>query len=100
MRTGPAELVMTFTTPSQPAGSVRFGIKAAGEQYQKHEESIRITDIKQTGSLLAKATLDGETVKVTAPPNTPVTLKLALDTEGAPYLSYSIAQIQQQADKP
>ena len=100
MRTGPAELVMTFTTPSQPASSVRFGVKAAGEQYQKHEESIRITDIKQTGSLLAKATLDGETVKVTAPPDTPVTLKLALDTEGAPYLSYSIAQIQQQADKP
>jgi hypothetical protein len=97
MRVAPSELVMTFTTPSQPAGSIRFGIKAAGEQYQKHEESIRIDKIKQTGSLLAKATLDGDTVEVTAPPDTPVTLRLALDTEGAPYLSYSIAQIQQQA---
>ena len=100
MRVAPAELMMTFTTPSQPATSIRFGIKAAGEQYQKNEENIRIADVKQTSSLLGKATLDGDTIEVTAPPDTPVTLKLALDTEAAPYLSYSIAQIQQQSDKP
>ena len=99
MRVGPAELVMTFTTPSQLSGSIRFGIKAAGEQYQKHEDSIRIATVKQTGSLLAKATLDGDAIEVTAPPDTPVTLRLALDTEAAPYLSYTIAQIQQ-AGKP
>lgn len=100
MRVAPSELVMTFTTPSQPSGPIRFGIKAAGEQYQKHEESISITGVKQVGSLLAKATPNGHTIEVTAPPDTPVTLTLALDTEGAPYLSYSIVQIQQQTGKP
>ena len=99
MRVGPAELVMTFTTPSQPAGLIKFGIKAAGEQYQKNEESIPIAAIKQTGSLLATATLDGDAVKLEAPPDTPVTLRLALDTEAAPYHSYSIAQVQEQSDK-
>jgi hypothetical protein len=99
MRVGPAELVMTFTTPSQPAGSIKFGIKAAGEQYQKNEESIPIAAIKQTGSLLATATLDGNTVRIEAPPDTPVTLRLTLDTEAAPYHSYSIAQVQEQSDK-
>ena len=94
MRAGPTELVMTFTTPSHPSGSIRFGIKAAGEQYQQHEDSIRIVTVKQTGSLLAIATLDGDAVEVTGPPDTPVVLRLALDTEAAPYLSYSIAQIQ------
>ena len=72
MRVGPAELVMTFTTPSQPAGSIKFGIKAAGEQYQKNEESIPIAGIKQTGSLLATATLDGDAVKIEAPPTLPL----------------------------
>lgn len=95
MRVGPSELVMTFTTPSQPAGSIRFGIKAAGEQYQKNEESIQIADITQTGSLLAKATLDGQTVQVEAPPDTPVTVRLALNSEAAQYHSYSIIQVQQ-----
>ena len=99
MRVGPAELVMTFTTPSQPAVSIKFGIKAAGEQYQKNEESIPITAIKQTGNLLATATLDGNAVRIEAPPNTPVTLRLTLDTEAAPYHSYSIAQVQEQSDK-
>ena len=87
MRVGPAELVMTFMTPSQPAGSIKFGIKAAGEQYQKNEESISIAGIKQTGSLLATATLDGDAVKIEAPPDTPITLRLSLDTEAAPYHS-------------
>ena len=99
MRVGPAELVMTFTTPSQPAGSIKFGIKAAGEQYQKNEESIPIAGIKQTSSLLATATLDGDVVKIEAPPDTPVTLRLSLETEEAPYHSYSIAQVQEKADK-
>ena len=97
MRVGPSELVMTFTTPSQPAGSIRFGIKAAGEQYQKNEESIQIADITQIGSLSTRATLDGQTVQVEAPPDTPVTVRLILNTEAAPYHSYSILQVQQLA---
>ena len=99
MRVGPAELTMTFTTPSQPAAAIRFCIQSAGEQYQKREARIPIANIAQTGSLLAQATLDDNIVSVTAPPDTPVTLQLTLDSEAAPYFSYSIAQVQPQANK-
>ncbi len=94
IRTGPDELAMTFTTPPQPTGTIRFRIKAAGEQYQKYEESIPLAGITQTGSLLTKAGLNGNIIEVTAPPDTPVTLRLTLDSGTAPYHSYSIAQFQ------
>ncbi len=100
MRVAPNELAITFTTPSQPTDLIRLEIKATGEQYQKHENSIPIACIKQSDNLLVKATLDNDTIVVTAQPDTPVTLRIMLDDETAPYYSYSIAQIQQQTDKP
>ena len=97
MRTAPGKLIMTFTTPAQPVESLRFNIKAAGEQYQKYEMTIPIQGTPQTDSLLVKATLEGDSVVVSGPPNTPVVLHLELESEQAPYHSYSIAQIQRTA---
>ena len=96
IRTTPSELVMTFTTPPTKVASIRFGIKVAGEQYQKHEETIRISEVKQTNNLLVTAELEDNDIVISGPPDTPVTLRLALDSEEAPYQSYSIAQIQKQ----
>ena len=97
IRTSPGELVMTFTTPSVKVESLRFNIKAAGEQYQKHEDMIHITDVMQTNNLLVTAKLEDGTIVVSGLPDTPVTLRLALDSDEAPYQSYSISQIQKQA---
>ena len=94
MRTEPGKLIMAFTTPTQPVESLRFSIKSAGEQYQKHETTIPIQGTPRTDNLLVKATLEGDSVVVSGPPDTPVVLYLELDSERAPYQSYSIAQIQ------
>ena len=97
IRANPRELVMTFTTPSTKVESLTFGIKTAGEQYQKHEDTVRITDVKQTSNLLITAKVEDNAIVVSGPPDTPVTLRLALESEDAPYQSYSISQIQKQA---
>ena len=94
IRTGPDKLVMTFTTPSQPMESIRFGIRAAGEQYQKREIDIPIQGTIQTNNLLVKANMEGNSLVVSGPPDTPVVLHLLLDSEEAPYHSYSIVQTQ------
>ena len=97
IRANPGELVMTFTTPSAKLESLRFGIRVAGEQYQKHEDTIRITDVRQISNLLVTAKVEDNAIVVSGPPDTPVTLRLALESEDAPYQSYSIFQIQKQA---
>ncbi len=97
IRSNPGELVMTFTTPSNKIDSLRFAIKAAGEQYQKYEDTIRIAGVKQTADLLVTARVEDNAVVVSGPPDTPVTLRLALENTEEPYHSYSISQIQKQA---
>ena len=94
IRTGPSTLVMSFTTPSQPMESIRFGIRSAGEQYQKREMDIPFQGTPQTDNFLVKATMEGDSLVVSGPPDTPVVLHLQLDSEEAPYHSYSIVQIQ------
>lgn len=96
IRTSPGELVMTLTTPSAKVESLRFSIKAAGEQYQKHEDVVRISDVKQISNLLVTTRLEDDAIVISGPPDTPVTLRLSLDSEEAPYHSYSISQIQNQ----
>ena len=96
IRANPGELVMTFTIPSAKLESLRFGIRVAGEQYQKHEDTIRITDVRQISNLLVTAKVEDNAIVVSGPPDTPVTLRLALESEDAPYQSYSIFQIQKQ----
>ena len=78
---------MSFTTPSQPVESIRIGIRAAGEQYQKREMNIPIQGTPQADNLLVKATVEGDSLVVSGPPDTPVVLHLQLDSEEAPYHS-------------
>ena len=97
IRSNPGELVMTFTTPSTKFESLEFEIRAAGEQYQKNEDTIRITDVSQTSNLAVTAKVQENAIVVSGPPDTPVTLRLVLESEDEPYQSYSISQIQKQA---
>ena len=94
IRTESAKLIMSFTTPSQPVESIRFVIRSAGEQYQKREMNIPIQGTPHTDNLLVRATMEGNSLVVSGPPDTPVVLHLQLDSEEAPYHSYSIVQIQ------
>ena len=99
IRTAPGELVMTLVTPHEPIDSITFGIRAAGEQYQKHETSIPIVAVAQTGNLLVKAELQENSIVLSAPPDTPVTLHLQLDGNQVSYQSYSIVQIDRKDQK-
>ena len=56
--------------------------------------NIPIQGTPQTDNLLVKATMEGDTLVVSGPPDTPVVLHLQLASEEAPYHSYSIVQIQ------
>ncbi len=97
IRTEPGKLVMTFTTPSQPVHAIKFGIRAAGEQYQKYETRIPIVGNPQPDNLLVNATTEEDSIVISAPPDTPVVLRMDLDSEEAPYHSYSIVQIKDKA---
>ena len=94
MRTNPRELTMTFTMPPGDAHEVAFAINAAGEQYQKYERAIPLASVSREEDLLVSATLRGNQVVVQAPPDTPVTLRMALEASDEDYNSYSITQVQ------
>ena len=79
MRTNSRELMMTFTMPPGETPEVTFAINAAGEQYQKYERAISLASVTKEDDLLVSATLRENRVVVQAPPDTPVTLRMALE---------------------
>ena len=90
IRTAPRELTMTLVTPHEPVEQVTFGIRTAGEQYQKYEETVPIESIGPTGNMLVKATLVENSIVLSAPPDMQIKLRLQLDSDQAPYHSYAI----------
>ena len=92
IRTGPRELTMTFlTTPGGPE-TVRFGLRAAGEQYQQNEERVPVSGVREVGDMLADARLEDGQIAVTAPPGTRVTLEITLGEPDSGYRSYRLHQ--------
>lgn len=94
VRTGPTKLKMSFTTPQKEVDALTFVIKSAGEQYQKHEETIRVSSISGVENMDVSAKLADDSVVIQAPPDTVVTLSLELTSPDNTYNSYSISQIE------
>ena len=89
VRNGPRTLIMAFTMP-QDSGRVRYGLRAAGEQYQRNEKPIGIQDVLETRDITASAHLEDGEIVVESPPNTRVNLMITLE-EDQDYLSYRLA---------
>ena len=83
---------MTLTTP-QEGDTIRFSIKAAGEQYQKNEITIPVASVAKIGDLLTSVHVEDNALVVQAPNNTRVTLQIQLQSPDENYSSYSIAQV-------
>ena len=94
VRTGPTKLKMSFTTPQKEVDALTFVIKSAGEQYQKHEETILVSSISGVENMDVSAKLADDSVVIKAPPDTVVTLSLELTSPDNTYNSYSISQIE------
>ncbi len=92
IRTGARELIMTFLMPPGAAETVRFGLRAAGEQYQQNEEQVAVSEVRKVGDMLADARLENGQIAVTAPPNTRVTLEITLGEPDGGYRSYRLYQ--------
>ena len=90
VRSSPRDLLMAFTMP-QDAGRVRYGLRAAGEQYQRNEKPIAIQEVVEAGDLTASARLEDGEIVVEALPNTRVNLIISLRDEDQEYLSYRLA---------
>ena len=90
IRTGPRELAMTFLMPAGGPETVRFGVRAAGEQYQQNEETVPVSGVREVGDMLAGARLENGQIAVTAPPNTRVTLEITLGEPDGGYRSYRL----------
>ena len=90
VRSSPKDLIMAFTMP-RDAGRVRYGLRAAGEQYQRNEKPIAIQEVAETGDLTASAWIEDGDIVVDAIPNTRVTLMINLSHEDQDYLSYRLA---------
>ena len=91
IRTSPDTLAMTFITPPEGGDRIRFGLRAAGEQYQRNEERIAIKSVVQRGDIMVQATLQDGDVVITAPPNSPVNLTIDLWEKDTKYHSYRLA---------
>ena len=89
IRTSPNTLAMTFITPTNSAKQMRFGLRAAGEQYQRSEEHIPLQRVLHQGDITVQATVIDGDLLVTAPPNTQVNLKL--QEADSKYNSYRLA---------
>ena len=94
VRTGPTKLKMSFTTPQKEVDALTFVIKSAGEQYQKHEETILVSSISGVENMDVSAKLADDSIVIKAPPDTVVTLSLELTSPDNTYNSYSISQIE------
>ena len=90
VRSSPRNLAMAFTMP-RDADCVRYGLRAAGEQYQRNEKPIAIQEVVETGDLTASARLEDGEIVVEALPNTRVSLMISLRDEDQEYLSYRLA---------
>ena len=90
VRSSPRDLVMALTMP-RDASRVRYGLRAAGEQYQRNEKPIPIQDAVETGDLTASAWVEDGEIIVEALPNTRVNLMISLKEEDREYLSYRLA---------
>ena len=90
LRSGPKDLVMAFTTPDG-VDEIRFSLRTAGEQYQRNENPVGISEVVQVGDITTAARLDGQEIVVTAPPETRVKLMIVLDEDDESYQSYRLA---------
>ena len=90
IRTSPSTLAMTFITPTNSAEQMRFGLRAAGEQYQRSEERIPLQSILYQGDITVQAAVIDGDLLLTAPPNTQVSLKLELQEPDSKYHSYRL----------
>ena len=99
IRTGPRELTMTFLMPPGAAETVRFGLRAAGEQYQQNEEQVAVGEVREVGDMLADARLEGGEIAVTAPSGTRVTLEITLGEPDGGYRSYRLYQAAGKEDR-
>ena len=90
LRGGPRDLMMRFTTP-QDAGTVRLGLRAAGEQYQRRETPIMVEEAVQVGDITATARVESGQIVVEAPPNTQVEIMISLAEDDQHYHSYRLA---------
>ena len=90
IRTAPDELTMSILMPNTKDGTLTFQIKTAGEQYQRNEEHVSIREIAPSHDMLVRARLVDDSISLSAPANTQVTLRLKLQDEDQPYRSYSL----------
>ena len=81
---------MAFTTPDG-VDEIRFSLRTAGEQYQRNENPVGISEVVQVGDITTAARLDGQEIVVTAPPETRVKLMIVLDEDDESYQSYRLA---------
>ena len=96
IRTSPETLAMTLMTPERDQGPVKFGLRAAGEQYQRAEKTIGIKEIRQESDITVQARIQGNEVVVEAPPNSQVNLHITLSEPDEKYHSYRLAGKQEE----
>ena len=89
LRTGSRDLIMAFTMPRDKK-VVRYGLRAAGEQYQRNEKAIGVQEVVEAGDITASAHLEEGEIVVEALPDTRVNLIIRLEDDGE-YLSYRLA---------
>lgn len=89
MKVSSNRLAMNFPMPPNQ-NRIRFKLTAAGEQYQRIEEIISLTDATNQGDMLARVTLAGNEVTVRAPERSDVNLGLTLSEEDRRYRSYRV----------
>ena len=95
IRTAPGELTMSLLMPNTSRNTLHLQVRNAGEQHQRDEEAISIREIAPCGDMLVSADLARDSIKLTAPGNTPVVLRLKLQDEDQPYRSYAVIQTSQ-----
>ena len=99
IRVAPDQLALTLRTPTEPADSLTYGIRTAGEQYLKQEPLLRLTTVSQPTDLTASAELEDQRITVRAPPQTRVDLRIGLAVPDQRHDSYRLT-VSQDPEQP
>ena len=96
----PTTLFMTFKTPANEKGNLRFGLQVAGEQHQNSEERIGIEEAREVADLTVACTIEDDNICISAPPDTTVNLRIKTEDEDHRHVSYRLAAAREPEVQP